>query len=122
MGNGKRSFQRSKGTNPALQKALTEKKIENALHDARQSGINWAAIAYEVMTIMVLHDKFNITDKEELKRYCKEMASISDAVTGDYATLSDFVTTLKEEANFSITEDDLVNIDPALAGLLEEKE
>lgn len=105
-----------------MQKALTEKKIENALHDARQSGINWAAIAYEVMTIMVLHDKFNITDKEELKRYCKEMANISDAVTGDYATLSDFVTTLKEEANFSITEDDLVNIDPALAGLLEEKE
>ena len=108
--------------NPALQKAVTEQKIKKALHDARQDGIDWAAIAYEIMTLMVLHDKFGMTDKEELKKYCKEMASISDSMTKDYATLSDFVQALKDEAGFSITEEDLANIDPGLAGLLADKE
>ena len=122
MANGKRGFQKSKGMNPALQHAITEQKIKQALHNARQDGIDWAAIAYEIMTLMVLHDKFGMTDKENLKRYCKEMANISDTMTKEYATLSDFVSTLKEEAGFSITEEDLANIDPGLAGLLADKE
>lgn len=118
MANGKRGFQKSKGMNPALQHAITEQKIKNALTASRREGINWAAMAYEIMTLMVLHDKFGMTDKDELRRYCKEMSNISDTMTKDYASLSDFIITLKDEAGFTITEDDLANIDPSLVGYL----
>lgn len=79
-------------------------------------------MAYEIMTLMVLHDKFGITDKDELRRYCKEMANISDTMDKDYASLSDFIITLKNEAGFTITEDDLANIDPSLVGYLKKIE
>lgn len=93
-----------------------EKAIVNDLHNARLNGIKWACLAYEVMTLMVLHDKFGIEDKEELKKYCNEMGSLSDCMTRDYANLSDFVKVLKEESGFTLSDDELTAIDPGLAG------
>ena len=97
---------------------ITEQKINNALKDARKNGVGWGCLGYEVMTLMVLHDKFGITDKDELKRYCKEMDSLADCMHKDYATLSDFIITLKEEAGFTLTDDDIAEIDPTLSSLL----
>lgn len=121
MSNGKRNFQKSKGENPALKRAITEHHIRTALIDARKGGIEWACLAYEVITLMVLHDKFNITDKDELKRYCNEMGSLSDCISKDYATLSDFIKTLHDECNFTLSEDELAAIDPGLCGLLKDQ-
>lgn len=120
MANGKKRFQKSKGLNPAVQKMITEQKITNALNDARRKGVNWGCLGYEVMTLMVLHDKFGITDKEELRRYCKEMDSLAECMTKDYASLSDFVIALNEESGFTLTDDDLVEIDPTLSGMLKD--
>lgn len=123
MASGKRNIhQRPKQLNPAAQQLQLERAIKIAHKKGYQSGIDWACIAYEVMTVMVLHDKFGIEDKDELKRYCHEMGSLADCMTREYATLSDFVKTLKEECGFTLDDDDLVRIDPGLAGLMEEKE
>lgn len=89
---------------------------------ARKNGIDWAVLAYEVMTLMVLHDKFGIDKEEDLKRYCKEMDSIADTIQRDYANLSDFIITLNEECGFNLTEDQLARIDPSLVGLLKPKD
>lgn len=116
----KRHYQKAKQPNPAVRKQQTVQKIESALHNARRGGIEWACLAYEVISLMVLHDKFNITDKNELKRYCSEMGNLSDSITKEYATLSDFVVALKEESGFTLTEDELAMIDPSLAGFLKD--
>ena len=99
---------------------ITEQKIKNALENARRKGVNWGCLGYEIMTLMVLHDKFGITDKEELRRYCKEMDSLVECMTKDYASLSDFVIALNEESGFTLTDDDLVEIDPTLSGMLKD--
>lgn len=70
------------------------------------------------MSLMVLHDKFGITDKEELKRYCNELGGIADAMNKDYANLSDFVKALNEESGFTLSDDDLAAIDPGLVGYM----
>ena len=118
----KKHYQKQKNLNPAVQRALTEQKITNALKDARQKGIDWACLAYEIMALMVLHDKFGIDDSEELKRYCIEMNNLSDTMLGEYANLSDFVLTLHDECGFTMSEEDLIRIDPSLAGLMDPKE
>lgn len=70
---------------------------------------------------MVLHDKFGITDKDELKRYCKEMDNLSDTMNKEYANLSDFVKALNEESGFALSDDELAAIDPGLAGYFASK-
>ena len=47
-----------------------------------------------------------------------EMGNYSECITGDYVTLADYVKTLREEANFKLTDDQIATIDPSLAGLL----
>lgn len=112
----RKRYQKPKAKNPALATMNMEQKIVGKLKDARRGGIEWACLAYEVMTLMVLHDKFGITDKEELKRYCKEMGNLSDSMDKEYANLSDFVMALKEESGFTLSDDELAAIDPGLTG------
>lgn len=118
----KKRYQRPKGQNPALADKLFEQKIISSLNDARRKGIDWACLAYEVMTLMVLHDKFGITDKDELRRYCKEMGSLSESMEKEYANLSDFIKTLKEESGFTLSDEDIAKIDPGLAGYMASEE
>ena len=113
----KRIFTSSNGMNPALKEQILKKAIEKELIDANDKGVKFGVAAYEVLTLMILFDKFNFSE-EDLKRYMNEMGNYSECITGDYVTLADYVKTLREEANFKLTDDQIATIDPSLAGLL----
>ena len=112
----------SKGKpNPALARALLEKNIENRLKEQYDRGLNRGCLGFEVMALMILHDKFGMEDEAELRRFCDEVNSITDSVLGGYLTVSDMVKTLQEESGFTMTEDQLIAIDPSLAAYCDPK-
>lgn len=116
----KQHYQGQKKQNPALQRALLEKNIENRLREYYQKGLDKGCLGFEVLALMVLGDKFNMSD-DDLKRFASEINSITDSVLSKYVTVTDIVSTLKEEYNFSMTEDQLIKIDPSLAAYCEPK-
>lgn len=66
------------------------------------------------MSLMVLHDKFGMT-AEDISRYANYINDIADSVNLGYCTISDMVQALHDEEGFTMSEDQLIAIDPSLA-------
>lgn len=70
---------------------------------------------------MVLHDKFNMT-AEEIKQFAAYINDIADSVNLGYCTISDMIKALHDEEGFTMTEDQLAAIDPALVKYMNPQE
>lgn len=66
------------------------------------------------MSLMVLHDKFNMTI-DDISRYASHINDIADSVNLGYCTISDMVKALHDEEGFTMSEEQLAAIDPSLA-------
>ena len=115
---GKHSkFQHSKGINPAVQKAKLAANIEAKLIDAHNKGVNRGCLGFEIIALMILHDKFGMEEKD-IKRFADEVNYTTDSVIQKYVSIPDMIKCLHEECGFTMTDDQLIAIDPSLAGFL----
>ena len=116
-----KSYQKSKNNNPALTRIGIENRIREAMDDAKNQGIRYASIIYNILLVMVLSDKTRLTD-EEVQKVSDELTRVSESILGDYMTIPDAIKTLKEEYGFKLSGDDLLKYFPELEGYLDPDE
>lgn len=110
----KNKFHGSKGQNPALRQAILEKNIEARLKEYYKKGIAKGCLGFEVMTLMILNDKFGMS-VEDQQKYVELMNDLADSMEMDYLNVTDIVKALHDENGFTMSEDKLIEIDPSLA-------
>lgn len=101
--------------NDALRKEQLKSSIESELIKANNDGVNFAVTAMKIFTYCVLGDKFGF-EHDDIEKLAKEYNSIGDIINGDYATIGDFLKILSNEYKIKFTTEELVSIDPDLAG------
>ena len=121
MGKGNKSFHHQKNQNPAVTQLRIQQNLAGKLKDSYDKGIVKGCLGFEVMSIMVLHDKFNMT-AEEIKQFAAYINDITDSVNLGYCTISDMIKALHDEEGFTMTEDQLAAIDPALVKYMNPQE
>lgn len=118
MGNKKNgTYQKPKQLNPQQQQEQTKKIIKQYMDNARQSGLEYGTLTTMIILAHVLYDKTDLTD-EQIKKIIHDMANASESISGEYMTIQDVIKVLKEENNFSISEDKLIEFYPELEGFL----
>lgn len=117
----KKSYQKTKRTNPAVQQLNIENRIKKAMHEARLSGIEYATIVHHLLSILVLGDKCGFND-EMMEKYLAGMESYSDCITKEYMTIPGIILALKEDYGVVIDEDKLIKYYPQIEGYLKPDE
>lgn len=110
-------FHSSKGVNPAVQRAKLAANIETKLIEAHNKGVNKGCLGFEIMALMILHDKFGM-EEEDIKRFANEVNYTTDSVLKKYVSIPDMIQCLHDECGFTMTDEQLIAIDPSLAGFL----
>lgn len=115
------NYQKPKRNNPALNKAILEKRIQTAMNTAKKAGIEYAGIAYNIISVMVLYDKLGLSD-EQIESYMKYVSELSESITQEYVDIPDMIKAIKEEHGIAINDDILLKYYPALEGYLKPEE
>lgn len=102
-----------KKQNPALKQAAIKAKLETTLKNSFKDGIEYATTMVNIMTVMILFDKFNFSE-EDLHKFTDEMDSISDSMIDGYVSIEDMIATIREEAHTNMTTDLLLKLYPGL--------
>ena len=112
-----KSFQKQKRMNPVAAQFNIEKRIKQAMAEARANGIEYATVIHHLLSILVLGDKCGFTD-EQMEAYLKGMDSYADCINKDYMTIPGIIQALKEEYGITISEDKLIKWYPQIEGYL----
>ena len=89
----KKQYYRQRGINPALQ-AMTEEQKNNRLIMAAEK-------ANLILTIMVLHDKFQFGTKR-LEKFLKEYWELLDSYERGYFKMAELEAAIKEETGIEV--------------------
>lgn len=110
---------RKKGNsnNIAVQKAIINKHLNDRADIIRQDAINYSVNCMNLMSYMVLSDKFGFSN-DDLIRYRKQIEEISDSLMKDYMSIEDIIITCKEEFGIELPVDRLLVIDPTFSAFI----
>lgn len=114
-------YQKPKKKNPALERALIEKRIQQGMNSAKLAGMEFATIAYNIISVMVLYDKLGLTD-QQIESYMKHVSDLSESVSKDYVDIPDMIKAIKEEHGININDEILLKYYPSLEGYLSPEE
>lgn len=111
-------FQKPKKNNPMVKQQEIEKKIKERMFKARDAGVEYGSIATTLLFVHILYGD-NILNKDEIKHAIKKLMTVSNFGSGELKTIPDIIKYMKEEFNYSISEDTLIDLYPAIEGYLE---
>ena len=118
MGNKKKgTYQKPKQLNPQQRQEQTKLLIKKHLDDARHSGVEYGVVTTMIILAHILYDKTKLAD-DEIKEIIHLMGNASESISGEYMTIQDVITVLKEEEDFSISEEKLLEFYPEFEGYL----
>lgn len=121
MGNKKNgTYHKPKPLNPQQRQEQTKIMIKKYLDDARHSGLEYGVVTTMIILAHVLYDKTKLTD-DEIKNIIHLMGNASESISGEYMTIQDVIKVLKEEEDFSISEEKLLEFYPEFEGYLTPK-
>lgn len=112
-----KSFQKQKRLNPAATQLNIERRIKQAMTEARASGIEYGTVVHHLLSILVLGDKCGFND-EMMEKYLKGMESYADCIAKEYMTIPGLIIALKEDYGVVIDEDKLIKWYPQIEGYL----
>lgn len=115
------SYQKPKRKNPALERMILERKIQKGMDTAKKAGMEFAGVAYNIISIMVLYDKLGLSD-EQIESYMKHLSELSESITDSYVDIPDMIKAIKEEHGININDDILLKYYPTLEGYLNPEE
>ena len=122
MGNKKNgTYQKPKPLNPQQRQEQTKLMIKKHLDDARHSGLEYGVVTTMIILAHILYDKTKLKD-EEIKEIIHLMGNASESISGEYMTIQDVITVLKEEDDFSISEEKLLEFYPEFEGYFSPKD
>ena len=121
MGNKKKgTYQKPKTLNPQQRQEQTKQMIKKYMDDARHSGLEYGIVTTMIILAHVLYDKTKLKD-EEIKEIIHLMGNASESISGEYMTIQDVIKVLKEEEDFTISEEKLIEFYPEFEGYFSSK-
>lgn len=114
----KKVYQRPKKSNPVAKEILMQKRIDMAFDQAKSSAVNYTSlIASLVLTIML---KINNTmPDEKITEFITKFDKIITDETQKFEPINETLKRVLKEFDGYITTDDIIKLNPKLAGYID---